>query len=139
MLNMMSSIHPVKSWVAALFSYFMVMIIFDFDFSINYLIGLSSCVLFIVVNRHFREAFIDDPVSYITFDGSHMIMGQATWPISAINQIALDAVKDEGYFSLPLNQYSPGVTAGFIFPATKIDDLRAHLKANLSDNLVFIK
>ncbi|GIC76905.1 hypothetical protein [Moritella sp. F3] len=68
----------------------------------------------------------------------NMSVGAVTFPIISIRQVALDTVKNEGYFSLPLDQSLPGVVPEFIFPAAKIDELTYHLKKHLSDSVVFI-
>jgi hypothetical protein len=139
LLNFIYSIHPIKLLFGVILSYFMVIAIFGFDFNLLYLIYVSTAVAPIIAARHSNQPFIDDPVSYITFDGTNMIMGSTTLPISAIKQVALDTVNNEGYFSLPLHHYSPGVIPGFIFPAIKKEVLKTHLQSNLSKRVIFIK
>lgn len=139
LLNMIYRMHPVALWVLAILGYSAITALFGLDFSLQPIISLSAMVFFIVFSRRYRQQYIEDPVLYIVFDDINMSVGLATLPITSIRQVALDTVKNEGYFSLPLNHSLPGVVPEFIFPAAKIDELTNHLKKNLPDSVVFIR
>lgn len=138
LLNMVDRMHPMKLWMIAILSYSAVTVLLGLDFSIQLIMALSAMVFVIGFSRRYRQQYIEDPVSYIAFDDINMSVGSVTFPISSIRQVALDTVKNEGYFSLPLNQSLPGVMPEFIFPAAKVDELTNHLKKNLPDSVEFI-
>ena len=139
LLNLINGMHPVKLWISAILGYCAVIAVLGFDFNVMTVITISSMTFLIAFNRKNNPKYIDDPVSYIIFDDINMTIGSTTLPISSIRQVALDTVKNEGYFSLPLNQSSPGTVPAFIFPAVRIDELSTHLKNHLPDSVLFIR
>lgn len=138
LLNMVDRMHPMILWMIAILSYSVVTVLLGLDFSFQPIMALSAMVFVIGFSRLYRQQYIEDPVSYIAFDDINMSVGSATFPITSIRQVALDTVKNEGYFSLPLNHSSPGVVPEFIFPAVKIDALTNYLKKHLPDSVEFI-
>lgn len=67
-----------------------------------------------------------------------MIIGDLSIKKSAIRKIAIDSVKDRGYFSLPYNQLSPGKIPEFVFPSNKVISFCEYLKQEFPSNVEFI-
>jgi len=130
--------HPVKLWLVAILGYCSVIAVFDFDFNVHFALLISSMIFCIAFNRKNNPQYIQNPVSYILFDSINMTIGTTVLPVSSIRKVALDTVKNEGYFSLPLNHFSSGVVPEFIFPAAKVDELTIYLKLHLPDSVEFI-
>ncbi|WP_444891492.1 hypothetical protein [Microbulbifer sp. DLAB2-AA] len=88
--------------------------------------------------KKFQQPIIEDPVSHVRFDGEFILIGDHSIKRSEIRKVAIDSVKDRGYFSLPYNQISPGEIPEFIFPSSKFTSFRAHLQKEFDTNVEFI-
>ncbi|QFT53284.1 hypothetical protein [Microbulbifer sp. THAF38] len=103
------------------------------------LLLIFTALLYFCTNRDkFQRSIIDDPISYVRFDGEFMIIGDLSIKKSAIRKIAIDSVKDRGYFSLPYNQLSPGKIPEFVFPSNKVISFCEYLKQEFPSNVEFI-
>ncbi|WP_444883588.1 hypothetical protein [Microbulbifer sp. PSTR4-B] len=100
---------------------------------------ITTALIYLATNREkFQQPIIEDPVSYVRFDGEFILIGDHSIKRSEIRKVAVDSVKDRGYFSLPYNQISPGEIPEFTFPSSKITSFRAHLQKEFDTNVEFI-
>ncbi|WP_444887866.1 hypothetical protein [Microbulbifer sp. JMSA008] len=100
---------------------------------------ITTALIYLATNRKkFQQPIIEDPVSYVRFDGEFIFIGDHSIKRSEIRKVAVDSVKDRGYFSLPYNQISPGEIPEFTFPSSKITSFRAHLQKKFDTNVEFI-
>ncbi|WP_444938247.1 hypothetical protein [Microbulbifer sp. JMSA002] len=100
---------------------------------------ITTALIYLATNREkFQQPIIEDPVSYVRFDGEFIFIGDHSIKRSEIRKVAVDSVKDRGYFSLPYNQISPGEIPEFTFPSSKIISFRAHLQKEFDTNVEFI-
>ncbi|WP_444899214.1 hypothetical protein ACJJIX_09525 [Microbulbifer sp. VAAC004] len=100
---------------------------------------ITTALIYLATNRKkFQQPIIEDPVSHVRFDGEFIFIGDHSIKRSEIRKVAIDSVKDRGYFSLPYNQISPGEIPEFIFPSSKFTSFRAHLQKEFDTNVEFI-
>lgn len=128
-------------WLTVLVSYALFVFIANKDFDLVWLLALSNLALFpsLFYRSNLLENKVDDPLDYVSFDKEYMYVGKEKLKVADIRKVALEAVGQVAYFSLPYNQVKPGHIPNMIFAADKMAEFKQYMKRHLASNVVFIQ
>lgn len=127
-------------WLTVIVCYSLFVLIGGKQFDWVWFLALSNIALFpgLFHRSSLIENKIDDPLAHVSFKNGCMFIGEVNLKVSDIRKVALDAVGQDAYFSLPYNQVKPGQIPNMIFAAGKMTEFKQHLKKNLPSDVVFI-
>ncbi|WKD51109.1 hypothetical protein [Microbulbifer spongiae] len=118
---------------AAIVIYGLYIVITGKDFNFLIVIPLINIFLIVTLIRGSGPKKVSDPVGYVKFTNGKINFGENNISVIKIKKIALEAVENECYFSLPYNQTAPGKCPIFVFPLEKLTDFKKHLLTGLGE------
>ena len=130
-----------KLWLVVVSSYLLFVFLGGQEFDFVWFIALSNIALLpgIFHRSTLLENKIDDPLAYVSIAQDHMYIGNDKFKLTDIRKVALEAVGQDAYFSLPYNQIKPGQTPNMVFPANRVAEFEQYLRNHLTHDVVFIK